>query len=107
MIDIIIRKELECDFRKVEILTREAFWNVYVPGYCEHCLANVLRKHEDFIPELDYVAETKGGKIVGNVMYTKARLVGESGREIPILIFGPISVHLDYQRMGIILRQCL
>lgn len=101
MIDIIVRNELERDYRDVEVLTRKAFWNVNVPGCNEHYVAHVLREHDDFIPELDFVAETDGGKIVGNVMYTRAKLVGEDGNERTILTFGPISVHPDYQRMGI------
>lgn len=101
MIDVIIRNEVKSDFREVEILTRKAFWNVNVPGCEEHYLAHLLREHKDFISELDFVAETKDGKIIGNVMYTKAKLVNESGNEISILTFGPISVHPDYQRMGI------
>lgn len=98
---MLIRKETENDFHEVEKLTRKAFWNVYVPGCVEHYLAHILRGHEDFIPELDFVAETDEGKLVGNVMYTKARLVDENGIEKTILTFGPISVHPDYQRRGI------
>lgn len=101
MFSITIRQERESDFREVEVLTRKAFWNVYVPGCYEHYLAHILRSHEDFIPELDFVAETDEGKIVGNVMYTKAKLIDESGSELSILTFGPISVEPDYQRMGI------
>jgi hypothetical protein len=33
---MIIRKETENDHRAVEELTREAFWNLYVPGCTEH-----------------------------------------------------------------------
>ena len=101
MLNIIIRNETKSDFGKVEILTRKAFWNVNVPGCDEHYIAHILREHEDFIPELDLVAETEDGEIVGNVMYTKARLADENGSELSILTFGPISVHPDYQRMGI------
>lgn len=101
MLDIIIRNEAPGDFREVEELTRKAFWNVNVPGCDEHYLAHILRKHEDFIPELDFVAETEDGTIAGNVMYTKARLVDEMGKERLILTFGPISVRPDYQRLGI------
>ena len=75
MTEILIRRETERDFREVEELTRKSFWNVYVPGCAEHYLAHILRGHEDFISELDFVAETEEGKVVGNVMYTVARLV--------------------------------
>lgn len=99
--NVTIRNENREDFRKVEELTRKAFWNVNVPGCDEHYLAHILREHEDFIPELDFVAETNDGEVVGNVMYTKSKLKDESGRDLQILTFGPISVHPDYQRMGI------
>ena len=69
--DIIIRLETEKDFREVEALTREAFWNVYKPGADEHYFVHTMRSHPDFIPALAFVAE-KGGKIIGNIMYTKA-----------------------------------
>ena len=100
MKDIIIRNETPCDFREVENLTREAFWNVNVPGCSEHYLVKILRSHEDFIPELDLVAELDG-RIVGNVMYTKAKLTDSDGREKTVLTFGPLSVLPEFQRKGI------
>lgn len=96
-----IENESPKDYEAVEILTRKAFWNVNVPGCEEHYLAHILRSHEDFIPELDFVAKTADGGVVGNVMYTRAKLVGESGKELPVLTFGPLSVAPDYQRRGI------
>ena len=100
-IAIRIENETQGDFEEVEALTRKAFWNVNVPGCEEHYLAHILREHEDFIPELDFVAKTADGNIVGNVMYTKAKLIGEAGKEMQVLTFGPLSVHPDYQRRGI------
>lgn len=99
--DIRIENESAGDFEEVEAMTRKAFWNVHVPGCEEHYLAHILREHEDFIPELDFVAKTADGNIVGNVMYTRAKLVDEAGEELSILTFGPLSVHPDYQRRGI------
>ena len=95
-----IRRETAADYRAVEELHRNAFWNVHVPGCCEHYLAHVLRKHPDFIPELDLVYELDG-EIVGNVMYTKSELLDESGNSTGILTFGPIGVAPEYQRRGI------
>lgn len=97
---IIIRNETEEDFGKVEMLIREAFWNVNFPGCNEHYVAHVIRSHEDFIPELDLVAELDG-KIIGNVMYTKSKLVDEAGNKKAILTFGPLAVLPRYQRMGV------
>lgn len=101
MINFTIRNERLSDYRTVELLTRRAFWNVHVPGCDEHYLVHILREHKDFVQELDFVAETDDGKIIGNVMYTKARLADADGIKTEILTFGPISVHPDYQRMGI------
>ena len=88
--DYIIRLETKNDYREVEILTREAFWNLSVPGCNEHYLVHILRQHEDFVPELDFVLESDG-KIIGNIMYTKSKLVDENGMEKSILTMGPYS----------------
>lgn len=98
--DIMIRNETEADYRVVEEITREAFWNLYFPGCHEHYLVHKMRDHPDFLKELDFVAEING-KIVGNIMYTKAWLMDELGKEMDILSFGPISVLPEYQRKGI------
>lgn len=100
MSELVIRNEIEQDYRIVENMTREAFWNQYVPGCDEHYVVHVMRKHPDFVPELDFVAELDG-RIVGNVMYTKSRLTDENGQEKMILTFGPISVEPAFQRQGI------
>lgn len=97
---IIIRNETESDRREVEMLIREAFWNLNVPGCDEHYLAHILRGHEDFIPELDLVAELDG-KIIGNVMYTRSQLTDESGIKKEILTFGPLAVLPEFQRKGV------
>lgn len=97
---IIIRRENENDHRIVEELTREAFWNLYVPGCDEHYLANILRNHPDFIPELDFVAVVDD-KIVGNIMYTKSFVADEKNNRINTLTFGPLCVLPEFQRKGI------
>lgn len=94
-----IRKELPTDYREVENLTREAFWDVYRPGCTEHYVLNQFRHHPDFIPELDFVME-EDGKIIGHVMYSKAAIIGDDGSEIPVWTFGPISIHPQYKRKG-------
>lgn len=97
--DYIIRLENPCDYRTVETITREAFWNLSVPGCDEHYYVHVMRSHADFIPELDLVLEVDG-KIIGNVMYTKCKLTDEIGEEKPILSFGPVCILPEYQRKG-------
>ena len=97
--NIIIRNEKKEDWELVERITRQAFYNLYVPGCVEHYLVHIMREHEDFIPELDFVLELDG-QVIGNIIYTKAKLTDENGTEKEILTFGPVSIHPAYQRMG-------
>ena len=94
-----IRQERNQDFREVENLTREAFWNVYRPGCTEHFVLNQYRNSPDFIPELDLVME-EDGKMIGHVMFSKAELMLDDGSRVPSWTFGPISIHPDYKRKG-------
>ena len=96
---MIIRLEQPKDWREVENLTREAFWNVYRPGCQEHFVLNQFRNNPAFIPELDFVME-EGGRIIGHVMFSKAEIKLADGTAFPSWTFGPISIHPDYKRKG-------
>lgn len=97
--NIVIRNENRQDWEKVEKITREAFYNLYVPGCVEHYLVHIMREHEDFIPELDLVLELNG-EVIGNIMYTRAKLTDDKGRRKEILTFGPVCISPAFQRMG-------
>jgi len=97
--EIELRLEEEKDYRIVEELTREAFWNNHVPGCDEHLLVHNLRKTNEFIRELDFVA-LKNKKNIGNIMYTKSKVLKNDLENI-ILTFGPVSVLPEYQNKGI------
>ncbi|ADK81082.1 GNAT family N-acetyltransferase [Sediminispirochaeta smaragdinae] len=98
--NIDIRLEAQDDYKKVEELTREAFWNLYMPGCDEHYLCHILRDHKDFIKELDFVAEIDG-KLIASIMYTRSFLLGDDNDKVEIVSFGPLCVHPEYQRKGI------
>lgn len=98
--EIMIRKEVGSDFRKVEEITREAFWNLYMPGCNEHYLAHVMRNHPDFINSLDFVAMLDG-EIVGNIMYMKSSVIDENNESLDTITFGPVSVLPKFQKRGI------
>jgi predicted N-acetyltransferase YhbS len=98
--NIKIRLENETDYEKVENLTREAFWDLYRPGCVEHLLAHKLRKVQAFIPQLDFVAELDH-QIVGNIMYSQAKVVAANGAEHEVISFGPLSVLPSHQKEGI------
>lgn len=94
-----IRLETPKDYREVEYLTREAFWNVYRPGCTEHYVLNQFRTNLDFIPALDFVME-EDDKIIGHVMFSKAEIILDDGIRFPSCTFGPISIHPHYKRKG-------
>ena len=98
--DIKIRNEKEKDYREVEELTREAFWNLYVPGANEHFIVHNLRKSKNFIKELDFVAIHED-KIVGNIIYTLSYIEDESNKKHEVITFGPVSILPEFQNRGI------
>ena len=97
--DYTIRLERPEDYREVENLVREAFWNVYHPGCSEHYVIHVLRDDPAFIRELDLVME-KDGRIIGQNMFMKTVINGDDGRVIPILTMGPIGITPELKRKG-------
>ena len=99
-----IRNEKESDYKVVEDITRKAFYNLHVPGCGEHYLVHIMRGHEDFIPELDFVLELDG-RVIGNIMYTKARLADESGACLLYTSLRPISSSISRKSLHARFRQ--
>jgi len=97
--DYIIRLERKEEYREVENLVREAFWNVYRPGCLEHYVLNQLRDDAAFVPELDFIMK-KNGQLIGQNMFMKAVIKADDGREIPIMTMGPICITPELKRQG-------
>ena len=97
--NIIIRNEKKEDYRKVENLTREAFWNVYRPGCMEHYVLHCYRGDPAFVPELDFVMELNG-ELIGQIIYVRSEIDCDDGRKLPILTFGPMGIAPKYKRQG-------
>lgn len=97
---LVLRQEVPEDYRAVEEVVREAFWNHHSPGCDEHYLLHHLRTDEAFIPALSYVAELEG-KIVGQICYTHGHIESDFGDQIPVLCFGPLAVLPQLQGRGI------
>jgi predicted N-acetyltransferase YhbS/uncharacterized protein YdhG (YjbR/CyaY superfamily) len=99
-----LRLENKSDWKTVEQVTYRAFRDAPPTGADddgnEALLAHNLRGSAAFVPELDYVAEING-KIVGNIMYTRSKVVNDNGGEWETLTFGPVSVLPKYQRQYI------
>jgi putative acetyltransferase len=99
-INLTIRNERKEDYRAVEQLVREAFWNLYVAGCNEHYIMHNLRNSSDFIPGLDFVAE-KEGQIVGQIAYSRGIIKGKGAGDKGVATFGPVSVLPALQKQGI------
>ena len=97
--DCIIRQEKKEEYREVENLVREAFWNVYRPGCSEHLVIHVLRDDPAFVKELDLVME-KDGELIGQNMFMRTVIDADDGRVIPVLTMGPIGIRPDCKRQG-------
>lgn len=97
--NIVFRLERKEEYRQVEALVRESFWNVYRPGCVEHYLLHLLRGHSDFVPELDIVM-LEDGKIIGQNVFVKTVIRADDGRNIPIMTMGPVCVANELKRQG-------
>ena len=97
--DYTIRLERSEEHRDVEALVREAFWNVYRPGCCEHYVIHVLRDDPAFVKELDFVME-QDGRLIGQNMFMKTVIEADDGRVVPVLTMGPIGILPELKRQG-------
>lgn len=97
--NITIRLERKDEYRAVENLTREAFWNVYRPGCMEHYVLHCYREDPAFVPELDFVMEVDG-TLIGQIMYVRSEIECSDDRRLPIMTFGPIGIAPEYKRQG-------
>lgn len=97
--DCIIRLEKKEDYREVELLVRESFWNVYRPGCSEHYVIHVLRDDPAFVKELDFVME-QDGRLIGQNMFMQTVINADGGRDIPVLTMGPIGITPELKRKG-------
>ena len=97
--DIIIRLEKKVEYREVEKLVRESFWNVYKPGCSEHYVLYVLRDDPAFVKELDFVME-KDGRLIGQNVFVRTVINADDGRDIDVLTMGPICIAPELKRKG-------
>ena len=97
--DYVIRLERKEEYRAVEELVREAFWNVYRPGCSEHYVIHVLRDDPAFVKELDFVME-QDGNLIGQNMFMRTIIEADDGRTVPVLTMGPIGITPELKRKG-------
>ena len=97
--DYTIRLERTEDYRAVENLVRESFWNVYRPGCSEHYVIHFLRDDPAFIKELDFVME-QDGRLIGQNMFMRTIIEADDSRMTPVLTMGPIGIVPELKRKG-------
>ncbi|RHR66169.1 N-acetyltransferase [Coprococcus sp. AF16-5] len=97
--DLVIRLEKEDEYREVENLVRDSFWNVYRPGCLEHYVLNQLRNDSAFVPELDFVM-LLNGELIGQNMFMRAEITADDGSSVPIMTMGPICIKNELKRKG-------
>ena len=98
--NIKIRHENKSEYRIVENIAREAFWNLYFPGCDEHLIVNKIRKSPDFIKELSFIIEVND-EIAGAIFYTHSKIVSKDNIEYPTISFGPVFILPKYHRQGL------
>lgn len=112
--NIIIRLEKKEEYREVENMVRESFWNVYRPGCMEHYVLHQLRNDSAFVTELDFVmclstkenapaersVAKQEGRMIGQNMFMRANIKADDGRTIPIMTMGPICITPELKRKG-------
>lgn len=96
----VIRREEEKDYRRVEEIAREAFWNLYFPGTDIHAVVNKLRRSLDFIKELTYVIEVNG-EVEGAIFYTTSKIIDKNKIEHKVISFGPVFISPKFHRQGL------
>ena len=96
---MMIRLEKPEEYRAVENLVRESFWNVYRPGCSEHYVLHVLRDDPAFVKELDLVME-EDGALIGQNMFMRTIIDADDGRCVPVLTMGPICIAPELKRKG-------
>jgi len=91
--NILIRKEEEKEYKNIYEVNKLAFGQEN-----ESKLVEKIRKSNNFIPDLSFVAEINN-KIVGHILFSKIKIIGSSIFET--LALAPMAVIPEFQRMGI------
>ena len=99
MANPILRPERPSEYRAMEEIVRDAFWDKYSPGCSEHLVVHKMRNSAAIVPELCLVAE-ENGELVGGIWYARAAL-RRGEQEYPVLTMGPVCVRPDRQSRGI------
>lgn len=99
MNDLILRPERPEQYKEMEEIVRDAFWDRFCPGCSEHLVVRDLRQSPVVVPELCLAAELDG-RLAGGIWYAQAAVV-EGGTRHGVLTMGPVCVSPEYRSRGI------
>lgn len=100
MNDYQIRQVTEKDYQEVYNLIETAFKTAKVSDGDEQNFTVRLRNSENYIPELDLVAE-QNGQLTGHIMLTHTHVNQPDGDKFRALLVAPLSVLPEFQNQGI------
>ena len=98
--NIIIRQTTEADYTPIYHLIKTAFETAEHTDGDEQDFAVGLRMGENYIPELDLVAEVDG-QLAGHIMFTKTYVAQPDGSRFNTLMVAPLSVLIEFRNLGI------
>ena len=98
--NMIVRQTTAADYSTVYNLIQTAFLTAEHRDGDEQDYAVGLRNGENYIPELDLVAELDG-QLIGHIMFTKTYVTLPDGSKYDTLLVAPLSVLLQYRSSGV------
>lgn len=95
-----VRQITEADYSTVYKLIKTAFETAEHRDGDEQDFAVGLRNGDNYIPELDLVAE-RDGELLGHIMFTKTYVTKPDGSRYNTLLVAPLAVLLEYRNFGV------
>lgn len=95
-----IRQTTQADYATVYNLIKTAFETAEHRDGSEQDFAAGLRNSENYIPELDLVAE-QNGQLIGHILFTRTYVTRPDGSRYATLLVAPLSVLLEYRNSGV------
>lgn len=95
-----VRQITKEDYTAIYNLIKVAFETAEHRDGDEQNFAVNLRLGENYIPELDLVAELDGN-LIGHIMFTKTYVTKPDGIRYDTLLVAPLAVQLEYRGVGI------
>lgn len=98
--NFIVRQITVADYSTVYKLIKTAFETAEHRDGDEQDFAVNLRNSDNYIPELDLVAE-RDGELLGHIMFTKTYVTKPDGGRYNTLMVAPLAVLLQHRSLGV------